>query len=86
MREYVPEWLPDWLKEHLTKPTMPIPIAGRAVYDAERGQSYALARQNVIPTLKAGRRRQVPTVWVRRQLMLDDDPAPSHLSGKGPAA
>jgi hypothetical protein len=74
MRDSVPDWLPDWLKEALTQPTMDIPVAGRAVYAAERHQSYALARQNVMPTIKAGRRRRVPTIWVRRQLMIDEDP------------
>jgi hypothetical protein len=72
MRQSVPEWLPGWLKEALTQPTMPVPTAGRAVHKAGRGQSYALARQNKIPTIKGGRRKEVPTIWVRRQLMLDD--------------
>jgi hypothetical protein len=75
MRQNVPPWLPDWLREALCQPTMSVPVAGRAVFNAERGQAYALARQNVIPTIKGVRRREVPTVWVRRQLMLDDDPA-----------
>jgi hypothetical protein len=68
MRMDIPEWLPDWLREALTQPTMAVPLAGRAVHDTDVGQSYALARQGVIPTIKAGRRRQVPTIWVRRQL------------------
>jgi hypothetical protein len=68
------ESLPDWLRKALENPTMDVPVAGKALYNAERGQSYALARQGVLPTIKGGRRRQVPTAFVRRQLMLDDDP------------
>jgi hypothetical protein len=67
----VPDWLREWLKEALSQPTMSVPDAGRAVFKARREQAYALARQNVIPTVKATRRREVPTAWVRRQLMLD---------------
>jgi hypothetical protein len=75
VQQSVPEWLPDWLKEALCQPTMSVPTAGRAVFNAERGQAYALARQNVIPTIKGIRRREVPTAWVRRQLMLDEPEA-----------
>ena len=64
----IPDWLPDWLQRELQKPTMSVPAAGKAVVDAEPGQSYALARRGVIPTFDAGRRKEVPTAWVRRQL------------------
>ena len=74
MRESTPSWLPDDLKKALQQPTMSVPVVGKALFDAERGQSYALARQGVIPTTKGGRRMQVPTVWVRRMLMLDAEP------------
>jgi hypothetical protein len=71
-----PTWLPEDVRELLRRPTMPVPTAGKLVHNAERGRSYALARAGVIPTLKAGRRREVPTVWVRQQLMLDEPAAP----------
>jgi hypothetical protein len=74
MRENVPAWFPVWLKEALKNPTMDVPVVGKALYDANRGQSYALARQGVIPTIRGGRRMQVSTIWVRRQLMVDDEP------------
>jgi hypothetical protein len=76
-----PEWLPDWLREALSKPTMPVPTAGRAVHNAPRGRSYQLARLGLIPTLRAGRRREVPTIWVRQQLMLDEPAAPCRRLG-----
>jgi hypothetical protein len=67
------KWLPDWLREALSKPTMPIPLAGKALGIESRGGSYDAARRGEIPTLKLGRLRPVPTAWVRRQLMLDGD-------------
>lgn len=74
MSAEIPEWLPDWLQEALQKPTMSVPHAGKAVANAERGQSYALARRGVIPTIDTGRRKEVPTIWVRTMLMLDTPP------------
>jgi hypothetical protein len=71
----IPKWLPDWLREALTNPVMTVPDAGRAVFGADKGQSYALARRGVIPTIEGSRRKPVPTIWVRQQLMLDDGSA-----------
>jgi hypothetical protein len=71
----LPEWLPSWLKEALAEPTVDVPVVGKALYGADRGQSYALARRGVIPTIGGSRRKRVPGNWVRKQLMLDDDPA-----------
>ena len=70
----LPEWLPDWLKEALSQPTMDVPSAGKAVFDAPRQQSYVLAGKGILPTVKAQRTRRVPTIWVRRMLMLDNGP------------
>jgi hypothetical protein len=67
----LPSWIPEWLRNALSQPTMSVPDTGKAVANADRGQSYALARQGKIPTIPAGRRRRVATVWVRQQLMLD---------------
>ena len=75
MSDNTPSWLPADLREALGQPTMSVPAAGKAVYKANRGQSYALARKGTIPTTRGGRRKEVPTIWVRQQLMLDG-PAP----------
>jgi hypothetical protein len=70
----IPPWLPEWLQKALRQPTMTVPDSGRAVFNADRSQSYVLARRGVIPTVAGSRRKPVPTSWVRKQLMLDDDP------------
>jgi hypothetical protein len=71
----IPEWLPDWLKEALKQPVTTVPIAGKAAYGADKGQSYALARRGVIPTIPGSRRRPVPTSWLRTVLMIDQSAA-----------
>jgi hypothetical protein len=71
----LPEWFPGWLKEALRQPTCSVPVAGAALYKADRGQSYALARRGVIPAIQGGRRLEVPTVWVRGMLRVDDPQA-----------
>jgi hypothetical protein len=72
-----PAWLPDWLQEALKKPTMSIPDAGKALGIESRNGAYDAANRGEIPTLKFGRLKPVPTVWVRRQLMLDDAQQPT---------
>jgi hypothetical protein len=74
MARTTPAWLPAWLREALSQPTMSVPLAGKALFNADKPQSYALARRGVLPTLEGGRRKEVPTAYVRRQLMIDDDP------------
>jgi hypothetical protein len=67
------DWLPDWLKTALNQPTMDIPSAGRAVFNAGRVQSYRIASSGHMPTIDGIRTRRVPTRWVRQKLMLDED-------------
>jgi hypothetical protein len=71
MANELPAWLPAWLQEALTKPTMTIPEAGKALGIESRNGAYDAASRGEIPTLKFGRLKPVPTAWVRRQLMLD---------------
>jgi hypothetical protein len=64
--------LPAWLAEILAKPTCDIPEAGKAL-GLNRGPSYAAAARGAIPTIDfGGRRKKVPTNWLRRQLRLDE--------------
>jgi hypothetical protein len=70
----LPAWIPPWLREALSRPTMSVPLAGKALGIESRNGSYDAAKRGDIPTLKFGRLRPVPTAWVRRQLMLDDEP------------
>ena len=72
MDEQLPGWLPEWLRDALAKPTMSVPDAGRALFDASRGQAYIMAHRGDLPVVRGGRRMQVPTRWVRQQLMLDE--------------
>ena len=67
--------LPKWLVEILAEPTTTVPQAGRALGIKGRNQSYEAAARGEIKTLKFGRRLSVPTAWLKRQLMLDDDKA-----------
>ena len=72
MSDALPAWVPDWLREALSRPTMTIPEAGRAVGIKSRNASYAAAAVGKIPTLDVGKLKPVPSAWVRKQLMLDD--------------
>jgi hypothetical protein len=65
-------WLPDWLQEALKAPTMDVPVAGKAVFNASRVQSYRIAKRGNMPTISGERTKRVPTRWVRQQLMLDE--------------
>ena len=71
MADQLPQWLPDWLREALSKPTMTIPQAGKALGIESRNGAYDAANRGEIPTLQFGRLKPVPTAWVRKQLMLD---------------
>jgi hypothetical protein len=65
--------LPEWLEEILAEPTTTVPQAGRAVGIKGRNQSYEAARRGEIKTMRFGRTLRVPTAWLKRQLMLDED-------------
>ena len=72
--EQFPAWVPEWLRPYLVQPTMPIPMAGKAVGIFKRGGSYAAANRGDIPTIPMGHRKPVPTWWVRQQIGLDPKP------------
>jgi hypothetical protein len=66
---------PDWLRAILAEPTTSVPEAGRALGINGRNQSYEAASRGEIKTLRFGRKLRVPTAWLRRQLMLDEEAA-----------
>jgi hypothetical protein len=65
------------LKEIRAKLTVDVwPTAGKALGYRTKGAAYAAARRGAMRTVEDdGRRRQVPTAWLRRVLCLDE-PAP----------
>jgi hypothetical protein len=55
------------------------PIAGKALNYKTKSASYAAARRGVIVTVEGqGRRRTVPTAWLRRVLLIDGGEPPKH--------
>jgi hypothetical protein len=51
------------------------PDSGKALGFKTKGASYAAARRGDIKTVEGqGRRRKVPTAWLRRVLCLDEGP------------
>jgi hypothetical protein len=63
------------LKQIMTQLTVPLwPTAGKAL-GIGRNSTFEGARRGEIKTVQVGRRRPVPTAWLRRQLDLDG-PAP----------
>jgi hypothetical protein len=64
----------EWLRDILAEPTTTVPDAGRALGIGGRNQSYEAAKRGEIKTLRFGRTLRVPTAWLRRQLMLDEQP------------
>ena len=58
-------------KEIMTKLTVPLwPTAGRAL-GLGRNSTFEGARKGEIATIAVGRRRPVPTAWLRAKLGLD---------------
>jgi hypothetical protein len=64
--------VPDWLREILKEPTTTLPLAGK-VLGLSRNASYEAANRGEILVLKFGRRKVVPTAWLRKKLLLDED-------------
>jgi hypothetical protein len=62
------------LKEIRAQLTVDVwPPAGTALGYRSKGAAYAAARRGAIRVIEdEGRRRQVPTAWLRRVLCLDD--------------
>jgi hypothetical protein len=58
------------------RPTVPLPEAAQ-ILGIGRGTAYASADAGEIPTLTFGRRKVVPTAWLKRKIEgpLDDPPS-----------
>jgi hypothetical protein len=54
--------------EALSRPTVPVPLAGEILGGLSRNSSYLAARKGEILTIKLGKRLLVPTSWIRRML------------------
>jgi hypothetical protein len=68
-------WL-DILAELRSKPTVSVPIAGKALGDLSRNASYEAAKRKAlgVPVLEVAGKKRVPSIAVLRQLGLDGDP------------
>jgi hypothetical protein len=64
-------------KAILNEFTVPVwPIAGQALGFRTKSAAFAAARRGAIRTIEGmGRKRPVPTAWLRRVLCLDDEEA-----------
>jgi hypothetical protein len=69
--------MPTWLQEMLSKPTTTVPLAGKAI-GLSRNAAYEAAHRGEIPTLQFGRRKVVPTSWLRQILRLPDTATPEN--------
>ena len=58
--------------EQLSRPTLPMSLAGRLLFDIGPGASYAAARKGDLPSIKIGRKLFVPTGALRKMLGLDE--------------
>ena len=58
------------LEEALSKPTIPVPDAGRLFYGLARNSAYEAARKGDIPTVKIGGRIMVPVAPLAEKLGL----------------
>ncbi|MCO6390542.1 DNA-binding protein [Aliihoeflea aestuarii] len=58
------------LDEALSRPTIPVPVAGRLFFGLARGAAYDAARSGDIPTIRIGRRLVVPVVPLAEKLGL----------------
>jgi hypothetical protein len=58
------------LEQLLSRPTNPLPLVGRVVFNLGRNASYDAGNRGHIP-ITIGRSKRVPTPWVRKVLGLD---------------
>ncbi len=61
----------EWLAEILANPTTTLPNVARAL-GIGRNQAYDAAKRGDIPCEQFGRRKIVPTSWLKRVLQLED--------------
>jgi hypothetical protein len=59
------------LEKLLSRPTAPVPLVGRVLFDLSRNGFYEAAKRGDIRTIRVGRCLYVPTAWVRKTLGLD---------------
>ena len=62
----------DWLQEALKKPTVSVPVAGKAL-GLGRSAAYEAAKRGEINALRFGGKLVVPTAWLRRVLQLETE-------------
>ena len=62
--------MPEWLVKILAGPTTTVPLAGKAL-GLSRNASYEAAKRGEIKVLNFGRRKVVPTAWLKKILQLD---------------
>ena len=60
-----------WLEEILSKPTTTVPLAGKAL-GLSRNSSYEAAIRGEIYVLTFGKKKLVPTAWLKKQLQIDE--------------
>lgn len=58
------------LEEALSRPTIPVPDAGRLFFGIGRNAAYDAAKRGEIPTMKVGGRIVVPVVALAEKLGL----------------
>ena len=62
----------DWLKDILSKPTVSVPDAARAL-GIGKNQGYESVQRGEIPGQRYGKRIVVATAWLRRVLQINED-------------
>jgi len=67
---------PRAVPDPAVRPTMTVEEAGELL-GVSRGAAYEGVRRGEIPSIRIGRRLVVPTVAVRRMLLLDSGPGPA---------
>lgn len=56
------------LAKLLSRPVASIPDAGRIAFGLGRNASYDAANRGEIETIQFGKRKVVPTTWIRKKL------------------
>lgn len=63
--------MPSWLDEILSNPTTTVPLAGKAL-GLSRNGSYEAAARGEIEVIEFGRKKVVPTAWLKRKLQIGE--------------
>jgi hypothetical protein len=59
------------LQRLLSKPVASVPDAGRVAFGLGRNASYDAANRGEIETIEFGKRKMVPTSWIKKKLKLE---------------